>query len=221
MRQGMPSAHFVCGAWTTGPIVRDALILSWYHVCLTPKKPWCGLVSSLDCALIPRMNDVVTTDKRSLMMSGIRGRDTGPELRVRRILHALGYRFRLHRKDLPGSPDVVLPKHKVAIFIHGCFWHFHQGCRFAKMPRSREEFWQSKLLGNRERDAAAVAALREVGWRVLLIWECFLRANKNDVVLSERLAAWVEGDQGLGEFSNAGLLQGSDVAPEVLRTGEK
>lgn len=167
------------------------------------------------------MNDIVTTHKRSLMMSGIRGRDTGPELRVRRILHRLGYRFRLHRKDLPGFPDVVLPKHKVAIFIHGCFWHCHQGCRFAKLPRSREEFWKPKLLGNRERDAAAVAALREVGWRVLLVWECFLRANRNDAALAESFAAWVEGEQGLGEFSNAALLESNDVAPAGLQTGNK
>lgn len=164
------------------------------------------------------MNDIVTTHKRSQMMSGIRGRDTGPELRVRRVLHKLGYRFRLHRKELPGSPDVVLPKHKIAVFIHGCFWHFHHECRFAKMPRSRKEFWEPKLLGNRLRDAAAVLALREAGWRVLLVWECYLRDNKDDAALSESLAAWIEGEQGLGEFSNAGLLPGNDSAPAVLRT---
>lgn len=167
------------------------------------------------------MNDIVSTHKRSLMMSGIRSRDTGPELRVRRVLHRLGYRFRLHRKDLPGSPDVVLPKHKIVVFVHGCFWHFHQECSLAKMPRSRKEFWEPKLLGNRERDAAVVLALREAGWRVLLVWECFLRENKDDTALSESLAAWVEGEQGLGEFSNADFLQGDDGALAVFRTGRK
>ena len=168
-----------------------------------------------------RMNDIVSTHKRSLMMSGIRGRDTGPDLRVRRALHRLGYRFRLHRKDLPGSPDVVLPRHKVVIFVHGCFWHFHQGCRLAKMPRSRKELWEPKLLGNRKRDAADVLALREAGWRVLLVWECFLRENKDDAALAASLAAWVEGKQVLGEFANADFLQGDVGTPAVFRTGKK
>lgn len=167
------------------------------------------------------MNDIVTKQQRSLMMSGIRGRNTGPELRVRRALHRLGYRFRLHRKDLPGSPDVVLPKHKIAVFVHGCFWHFHQGCRFAKMPSSRKEFWEPKLLGNRERDAAAVAALREAGWRVLLVWECFLRESKDDAALSESLAAWVEGEHGFGELSRGDMLQGNGGALSVFRTSKK
>lgn len=167
------------------------------------------------------MNDIVTKHQRSLMMSGIRGRDTGPELRVRRALHRLGYRFRLHCKNLPGSPDVVLPKYKIAIFVHGCFWHFHQGCRFAKMPSSRKEFWEPKLLGNRERDAAAVAALREAGWRVLLVWECFLRESKDDAALSESLAAWVEGEHGFGELSRGDMLQGNGGALSVFRTSKK
>lgn len=174
-----------------------------------------------DCALATRMNDIVNTHKRSLMMSGIRGRDTGPEMRVRRVLHRAGYRFRLHRKDLPGSPDVVLPKRKVAVFIHGCFWHLHQGCRFARIPSSREEFWKPKLLGNRERDAASVVALRAAGWRVLLVWECFLRATKDDAALSEILAAWIEGGQEMSELSSAGWEQGNDGAPGVSRTGKK
>lgn len=167
------------------------------------------------------MNDIVTKHQRSLMMSGIRGRDTGPEMRVRRVLHGLGYRFRLHRQDLPGTPDLVLPKHKAAVFVHGCFWHFHEGCRLAKMPSSRKEFWEPKLLGNRERDAAAIAALRKAGWRVLLVWECFLRETKNDAALSENLAAWVESADGLGELSRGDMLQGKDGALSMFRTRTK
>lgn len=150
------------------------------------------------------MTDIVSPAKRSQMMSGIRGRDTGPEMRVRRLLHRMGYRYRLQRRDLPGSPDLVLPRHRTVVFVHGCFWHFHAGCRLAKLPGTREEFWRNKLLGNRKRDAAAVDALQADGWRVLVVWECWLRACRNDETLAEALAAWMEGDQAFGEFSGAG-----------------
>lgn len=135
------------------------------------------------------MVDIVSPSKRSQMMSGIRGKGTRPEMRVRQVLHAAGYRFRLHRKDLPGSPDVVLPRHRLAIFVHGCFWHGHQGCKLAKMPSTRTEFWTQKLQGNARRDTAAVAGLQAVGWRVLVVWECFLRQTKDDKVLADRLIA--------------------------------
>lgn len=133
------------------------------------------------------MVDIVSPSKRSQMMSGIRGKGTKPEMRVRQVLHAAGYRFRLHRKDLPGSPDVVLPRHRLAIFVHGCFWHGHQGCKLAKMPSTRTEFWTQKLQGNARRDMAAVTSLQAVGWRVLVVWECFLRQTKDDKVLADRL----------------------------------
>lgn len=120
------------------------------------------------------MADVLTPAQRSLNMSRIRGRDTKPELVVRRGLHARGLRFRLHRRDLPGRPDLVLPRYRTAIFIHGCFWHGHH-CPMFKWPATRPDFWKRKIGGNRERDAAAVAALRREGWRVLLIWECAAR----------------------------------------------
>ncbi len=168
-----------------------------------------GMAKSRRAAEMGRMTDIVSTLKRSQMMSGIRGRDTAPETRVRRLLHRLGYRFRLHRRDLPGSPDIVLPKYRVAIFVHGCFWHFHQGCRLAKMPVTHEEFWRAKLFRNRERDAAAVAALRARGWRVLQVWECFLRDSSNDEALEGVMAGWLEGELPLGEFSKA--LSGADV----------
>jgi DNA mismatch endonuclease (patch repair protein) len=105
-------------------------------------------------------------------MRSITKKNTRPELAVRQMLHAMGFRFRLHRRDLPGTPDIVLPAHKTAIQVHGCFWHQHRGCRHAKLPRTRPEYWLPKLARNVERDAEAKAALRGAGWRVLAIWEC-------------------------------------------------
>jgi DNA mismatch endonuclease (patch repair protein) len=120
------------------------------------------------------MVDVLTPEQRRLNMSRIRGRDTKPEILVRRALHARGYRFRLHRKDLPGRPDIVLPRHRVAIFVHGCFWHNH-GCRYSKVPATRTSFWNAKLHGNKARDDAAVRELHRAAWHVVTIWECALR----------------------------------------------
>ncbi|MCJ2101012.1 very short patch repair endonuclease [Methylobacterium sp. E-046] len=108
-------------------------------------------------------------------MRANKGRDTKPELIVRRLLHSMGYRFRLHRRDLPGTPDIVLPRHRAAIQVHGCFWHQHQGCRHANLPRSRSAYWHPKLARNVERDAHAISALEALGWRVLVLWECELR----------------------------------------------
>ena len=105
-------------------------------------------------------------------MAAIRCNDTKPEIRVRAILHSLGYRFRLHRKDLPGKPDIVLPKHRTVIFVHGCFWHSHD-CRWGTVtPKTHHEFWKEKRRGTKERDARTVSALEEAGWHVLVIWEC-------------------------------------------------
>ena len=120
------------------------------------------------------MSDVLTPEQRRLNMSRIRGRDTKPEMILRRGLHAQGLRFRLHRKDLPGKPDLVFPQHRAVILAHGCFWHRHK-CPMFKWPATRAEFWNKKISGNRERDQAALDALRDVGWRVLVVWECALR----------------------------------------------
>jgi len=111
---------------------------------------------------------------RLAQMARVRGKDTGPELTVRRLIHALGYRFRLHRRELPGSPDLVFPGRRKVIFVHGCFWHRHPdpGCKLARMPKSRQEFWGPKLGGNRARDERNEAALRAMGWGVLVVWEC-------------------------------------------------
>lgn len=108
-------------------------------------------------------------------MSRVKGRDTKPELFVRSIVHRLGYRFRLHEKKLPGRPDVVLPRHRKIIFIHGCFWHGHTGCRRAARPSTNREFWDKKIDGNIARDTANLKALRRAGWKVLVIWQCAIK----------------------------------------------
>ncbi len=116
--------------------------------------------------------DRLTKQHRSWNMSRIRGKDTKPEMRVRSLLHRMGFRFRLHRKDLPGKPDIVLPAYGTVIFVHGCFWHRHPGCRFAYQPKSRVDFWQTKFRRNVERHQEVTAELEELGWRVVVIWEC-------------------------------------------------
>lgn len=120
--------------------------------------------------------DVVDAAKRSRMMAGIKSKNTGPEMIVRKYLHAQGFRYRLHPRKLPGSPDVVLPKHRVVIFIHGCFWHRHRSCKLATNPSSNVERWTMKFQGNVERDARNAAALRALGWTVIVVWECELRS---------------------------------------------
>lgn len=116
--------------------------------------------------------DIVDQQTRSRMMGRIRGKDTQPELAVRRIAHRLGYRFRLHRRDLPGSPDVVFPRRRKVIFVHGCYWHRHEGCRYCYSPKSNTEFWYAKFERNKERDLAALSKLKQDGWDPLVIWEC-------------------------------------------------
>lgn len=118
------------------------------------------------------MVDSLSKEQRSQNMAKIKGRDTGPELAVRRTAHRLGLRFRLHRKDLPGTPDLVFSKHRLVIFVHGCFWHRHVGCRFAYTPKSRVKFWTEKFNQNVARDLRNESALISMGWRVVVIWEC-------------------------------------------------
>jgi DNA mismatch endonuclease, patch repair protein len=118
--------------------------------------------------------DRIDKKRRSWNMGRIKGRDTAPEVQVRSILHGAGYRFRLHRKDLPGRPDIVLPKHKTAIFVHGCFWHRHKGCSNCSTPKSNVEFWEAKFSGNVERDSRNLKKLTESGWKVIVVWECEL-----------------------------------------------
>lgn len=121
-------------------------------------------------------------------MQAVRGYDTAPEIQVRRMLHAMGHRFRLHRKDLPGSPDVVLPRHRKIVLVHGCFWHGHEGCKRAKLPSNNAATWRAKIENNRSRDQRNVAALRDLGWDVLVIWECELR---EPVEVTKRLREFI------------------------------
>jgi DNA mismatch endonuclease Vsr len=134
------------------------------------------------------MVDRLTPERRSSLMRSVKRRDTLPEMAVRRALHALGYRFRLHRKDLPGTPDIVLPRYKLAIFVHGCFWHRHENCRLASMPSSNLEYWVPKFEANVARDARKTAALNELGWRVETIWEC---ETRDPIRLAEQLRVLV------------------------------
>lgn len=140
------------------------------------------------------MADVLTSEQRRFNMSRIRGRNTKPELVLRRGLHARGLRFRLHRKDLPGCPDLVFPCFHAVVFVHGCFWHRHE-CPLFKAPETRAEFWLKKISGNVERDKKAVEALRHEGWRVLIIWECALkgRGRLETETLLERAESFLMG----------------------------
>jgi DNA mismatch endonuclease (patch repair protein) len=131
--------------------------------------------------------DRLTKERRSWNMSRIRGKDTTPEKIVRSLLHKMGYRFRLHVKKLPGKPDIVLAKHKTAIFVHGCFWHRHKGCRNCTTPTNRREWWLAKLNGNAARDKLHQTALRKLGWRVIVIWECEAESTKRLERLGRRL----------------------------------
>lgn len=123
--------------------------------------------------------DKLSSEKRSEVMSAVKGKNTSPEIRVRKALHAAGYRFRLHRNDLPGTPDIVLPKYRTCIFVHGCFWHQHPGCKRATIPKTRRSFWVKKLNANRERDVHVIQELEKLGWHVCVIWECSTKTPEN------------------------------------------
>jgi DNA mismatch endonuclease (patch repair protein) len=134
----------------------------------------------------PAMVDHLTAQQRSRQMSRIKGKDTAPEWAVRRTLHALGIGYRLHRKDLPGTPDIVISRSRAAIFVHGCYWHRHRGCKRTTTPSTRREFWEDKFATNVARDARKKVALEAAGWRVLTVWECETKA-KDRVRLRARM----------------------------------
>ena len=133
------------------------------------------------------MADIVSPSVRSRMMSGIKGKNSQPEMLVRRMLFAAGYRYRLHRRDLPGTPDIAMPCKKIAIFVHGCFWHAHKECKYAKVPATRPDFWAAKLQANVERDQRAIENLTTMGWRVLCVWECATRSHETLNLLEEKV----------------------------------
>lgn len=136
------------------------------------------------------MVDRLNREDRSRVMRGIKSTNTKPELEVRSLLHHLGYRFRLHRRDLPGKPDIVLPKHRAVIFVNGCFWHCHT-CKMGHVPRSRTEYWAPKLRRTQERDVRNYAMLGELGWRVKVVWEC--EVNDQKTLSSELTAFFAQG----------------------------
>ncbi|WP_426582701.1 very short patch repair endonuclease [Mucilaginibacter sp. R-33] len=130
------------------------------------------------------MADVHSVETRSYNMSRIRSRDTKPEMQVRKFLFLRGFRYRLHDKRLPGRPDIVLPKYKTILFINGCFWHGHEGCRYFVVPKTRTEWWINKIDTNRGKDAAAVIKLQDAGWNIITIWECDLKKNNFEQTLN-------------------------------------
>lgn len=133
--------------------------------------------------------DTLTPEQRSEMMSRVRSKDTVPEKFVRSLVHRMGFRFSLHRKDLPGKPDLTFASRGKVIFVHGCFWHLHQACQNTRLPKSNVEFWKAKLEGNQRRDRASIRRLRKSGWSVMVVWECQL---KNSERLARRLRAFLE-----------------------------
>lgn len=142
------------------------------------------------------MADVVDKETRSRMMSGIRGVHTKPEMIIRRGLHQRGFRFRLHEKHLPGKPDIVLPKHRAAVLVQGCFWHGHD-CPLFRWPGTRQEWWREKIEANRTRDRRISAALKDLGWRQAYVWECALkgRLRQDPDIMLDHLADWIRGQQ--------------------------
>lgn len=157
------------------------------------------------------MADIVDPETRSRMMAGIRNGNTKPEMALRRALHARGLRFRLHDRKLPGRPDIVLPRFRAVIFVHGCFWHRHEGCRFASTPKTRADFWQTKFVANFQRDVHNVKDLLRVGWRVLIIWECALKKPEKIAQTIESATRWLDNETRSGA---------TEIPENVLKVGD-
>lgn len=141
--------------------------------------------------------DTLSPNERSKRMSLIRGKDSSPELKLRRLVHGMGFRYRLHVKDLPGKPDLAFPSRRAVIFMHGCFWHRHPGCKLARLPKSKLDFWRPKLEGNRERDLRNQEMLKKLGWHVLVIWECEM---ENIEKVSNKVREFLQGREGKHEI---------------------
>lgn len=156
------------------------------------------------------MVDTVTPEVRSRMMAAVKSRDTKPEMALRRALHAMGFRYRVHAKVDRARPDIVLPKYRAAVFVHGCFWHAHDHCRLARLPKSNVGFWTEKLDRNAARDARNMADLAQAGWRTAVVWECAVRDGDISMI-AEELAAWLRGGDAVdlevrgGRFDNGGV----------------
>lgn len=135
--------------------------------------------------------DKQSSEQKSLMMSRVRSKETYPELALRSALHSAGFRFRLHGKDLPGKPDIVLPKYKCVIFVHGCFWHHHEGCNKSTMPKTNIEFWRNKITATVLRDKSNLDELAKLGWRTFVAWECHIKRNPKEIAgqIGQKIAA--------------------------------
>lgn len=150
------------------------------------------------------MPDTVDQETRSRIMASVRQRNTRPEMKLRRALHHLGLRYRLHNRKLPGTPDLAFPRFKAVIFVHGCFWHSH-GCKFSTIPATRREFWVQKFEANRERDKRKIEQLQDIGWRVLVVWECALKTKPGRQTVEsvvDLIAEWLNGSEQLGEIGS-------------------
>lgn len=168
------------------------------------------------------MTDVVDKETRSRMMSGIRGKDTKPEMLVRRALHARGFRYLLHSPNLPGKPDMVFPKYRAVVFVHGCFWHMHD-CKYFKLPGSRTAFWREKLLKNRRRDHTVLDTMQSLGWRVLVIWECATREARladSGTLLIDTIMQWITGGAPSAEIGPDGMLHALAPWDESAKNSE-
>lgn len=152
------------------------------------------------------MTDIVDKQTRSRMMAGIKGKDTKPELVLRRALHARGFRYRLHSKNVPGRPDLVFSKHHAIVFVHGCFWHRHEGCRYTTTPSTRPEFWQAKFDANVARDRSVHDQLLDAGWRVATVWECALKRPEETALAANLLAAWLRSNAAEIQIGNADVI---------------
>ena len=141
------------------------------------------------------MIDIVDQQTRSRMMSGIRGKDTKPEMALRRALHAGGLRYRVHVKQIHGHPDLLFPRYRAVVFVHGCFWHHHRNCRYATTPATRRSFWQAKFAANVNRDRTVRKVLLSEGWRVAIVWECALREPGQAAETANAVYCWVKSDQ--------------------------
>ena len=139
------------------------------------------------------MADVHKPEVRSYNMSRIRSKDTGPEVIVRKYLFANGFRYRIHDKRLPGNPDITLKRYNTVVFIHGCFWHGHEHCRYFVVPKTRTQWWLDKIIRNREKDRESIQALEELGWKIIIIWECELKKDERETTL-ERLVKGIMGN---------------------------
>lgn len=150
----------------------------------------------------------LTTTQRSYNMSRIRGKDTKPERTLRTVLFAKGFRYRLHVKNLPGSPDLVFPRYNAVVFVHGCFWHRHEGCRYTTVPARNAEFWRVKFQGNVDRDQRDVERLRSIGWRVAIVWECALRSTPENV--GQVIEEWLHGNDQIMSVGEPAMKRNGD-----------